>query len=446
MDIFGKKRKQQLDAVLENSRQVQADSLEVQTGTLAVQKSSLQLGLENHQLNQELKAIVSEQEKIHALLKKQEIEASRKERLASEKLQEADDRLAEIRRNEIFIEARKSDLSKKDKELEAAWNEMKKREAEAAAIKTEYESRMETIQAQVDETAYLNAQAKELNAAAESEKAAADEMFSRAEESEKRRCDIENSLAEKVAEYDRLIADLSSRKRTAKSMKFDETKTAQKAKLVVKEALRQALKQISDMEEKFQQLDEKYGDGTFKGFATPIDAIDESYTQLQANYQAVTEHAAENGISSLVHDWLTYIEECLVTADKNMKSWEFSECYRNILFGLASCKNYELLLQVLNAWSTGAGTSDSTGTSTESDASREDDTSKYYDILGLSPDASESDIKKAHRRKAKQYHPDRFTDASDEEKAQAEQKIREINKAKEILLERTKKGCKGEAA
>ncbi len=430
MDIFGKKRKQQLDAVLENSRQVQAGSLEIQTGNLAVQQSTLQLGLD-------LKTIVSEQERIRALLKKQEIEASRKEQLASQRLQEAEERLAAVRKEEILVEARKSQLAQKDRALEALQADISKREKEAAAIKEKYENRMETIHAQADETAFLNARAKELKATAEREKAAADELFAKAESDENRRREIEDSLTEKVAEYDRLITDLSSKRRTAKNIQFDGTKTAMKAKLVVKEALRQALKQLTEMEEKFQQLDEKYCDGTFKGFATPLDAIDEAYSQLQANYQAVTEHAAANGISNLVHDWLTYIEECLVEADKNMKSWEFSECYRNILFGLASCKNYEMLLQVLNSWSTGSDSAENTQTAT---GSEEEDISKYYDILGLSPDASESDIKKAHRRMAKKYHPDRFADASSEEKAEAEQKIRDINKAKEILLEQVRKG------
>jgi DnaJ-class molecular chaperone len=51
----------------------------------------------------------------------------------------------------------------------------------------------------------------------------------------------------------------------------------------------------------------------------------------------------------------------------------------------------------------------------------------YYDILGISKDASESDIKKAYRSLSLQYHPDRNSNAD------ATKKFQEINQAYEIL-------------
>lgn len=52
----------------------------------------------------------------------------------------------------------------------------------------------------------------------------------------------------------------------------------------------------------------------------------------------------------------------------------------------------------------------------------------YYDVLGVPRDASEADIKKAYRRKAMQYHPDR----NDGSKA-AEAKFKEAAEAYEVL-------------
>src|SRR5262245_6921606 len=59
----------------------------------------------------------------------------------------------------------------------------------------------------------------------------------------------------------------------------------------------------------------------------------------------------------------------------------------------------------------------------------------YYEILGVNKDASDDDIKKAHRKLARQYHPDR--NPGDK---QAETRFKEVQEAYDVLSDKTKRG------
>lgn len=63
----------------------------------------------------------------------------------------------------------------------------------------------------------------------------------------------------------------------------------------------------------------------------------------------------------------------------------------------------------------------------------------FYDILGVSRDASESDIKKAYRKAAVKWHPDRWSDKSDAEKQKAEEMFKEVAQANEVLSDPEKR-------
>ena len=59
----------------------------------------------------------------------------------------------------------------------------------------------------------------------------------------------------------------------------------------------------------------------------------------------------------------------------------------------------------------------------------------YYEVLGVSKNATDEELKKAFRKLAKQYHPD----ANPDNKEEAEKKFKEVNEAYEVLSDKQKR-------
>ena len=60
----------------------------------------------------------------------------------------------------------------------------------------------------------------------------------------------------------------------------------------------------------------------------------------------------------------------------------------------------------------------------------------FYELLGVSRDTPDADVKKAYRKLAMQYHPDRNPDD-----AAAELKFKEINEAYDVLKDDQKRAA-----
>jgi len=63
------------------------------------------------------------------------------------------------------------------------------------------------------------------------------------------------------------------------------------------------------------------------------------------------------------------------------------------------------------------------------------DTSDYYRVLGVARESSDSEIKKAYRKLALKWHPDKNPDNKDE----AEKRFKEISEAYEVLSDKNKR-------
>jgi len=441
-NIFGKKKKEfeEQKRALEERRQFIDGNIEhsnkIQEETKDTQKSTLEIARQNYELNERLTNLVAENKE------KENILMAREQSVKSSE-DDIEERKNIIRREEINLEARKSEIRKKEHEVSENENDVKEREVEAQKVKSEseqtkaeYQNLFDELEAQKDNIAYLEKEANRKNDLAAEREAAAHAVFEKAKtiddeikakeaEFEARREEIESSLKAKVEEYDRKIADMESVREFIDDVKFDESEDGKQAKIVVKEAIRIAKKQLGDIKIQFDELDEKYCSGTFKGFSTPISEIDKSFEDLKTQYQQIKEHIEANDVlPKSIYKWLDNIEEYINNADISIKSWEFSSAHRSIVFGLSTCKNYELLLTILDEWQ-------SSETSSENEDIQNEEFTDWYEVLDVSPDATIKEIKKHYRELAKKYHPDTAMD--DEERKEFEDKMRLINEAWSIL-------------
>ena len=62
-----------------------------------------------------------------------------------------------------------------------------------------------------------------------------------------------------------------------------------------------------------------------------------------------------------------------------------------------------------------------------------------YKVIGVGKHATESEIKKGYRKSAMQWHPDRHSAGTDEEREEAEKRFKEVGEAFDILSDPQKK-------
>jgi len=435
-------RKKVIDKNIHNANKLQLENKDIQ-------KSIMEIAWKNQELNEELKQLIITNENRKEILLK-------KENKIQEAENEIEERKTNIRKDEIQIEAIKAKLRKdeykiKEREIkvDSTVENVRKRENEAKKLKEssieskqKYDNLFSEIEHDREEINNLKKEINKRNKESKRRSRKAKSIFEKAEEIdaiikekeakfETKREEIENKLKDKISEYSRKLKDLENNEDFIESIKFDKSKEGKEAKIVVKETIRQAKKAIDNLKSKFDELDEKYSSGTFKGFSTPISEIEIDYENLKTQYEQIKEHFDNTELlPDSVSLWIESIENNIVLADKNIKSWEFSEAYRNIILGLSSCKNYELLLNILNDWA-------ETDENQEADVDIEnEDYIDWYEVLDVDENASAEEIKKKYKDLAKKYHPDKV---SEELRDEYTKKMSLINKAYSILKDENKR-------
>ena len=458
--LFSSKKRKQAEFV-EKVVELQQDSQKIAEDNTELGKEYLKIAKENTKISESIDSksgrlidLVAQNEEIKQSLSQRDVvlrakEDDMEERRKKVRTQEIDivARISEVRRQE-------SDAKRQDKVLDDERISIKKREnvaqklaADSKAIKEDCDALKQKLNDKEDqlkiEEEQLNSQSQELN----ERRKKAESMFEKADNIEKeleekerafeeKRAGIEHSLNEKIKDYDRKIADMESVQQTVDAVKFDSAEEGKTAKIVVQEALRQAKKNLEDSARDFGKLQEKYGEGTFRGFAIPLSEIDNDFQELRELFQVIDEHATSTGINSFIR-LKDHIAEYLEKVDNCRKSWELPESYRHICYGIATCKNYELFTQIIKEMQ------DENTDESENDDVQSGDEPDYYEVLRVSENASNQEIKQAHKKLVRQYHPD--TAHGDQEKEKEfTAKMQDINRARDVLLDKKKRAAYNE--
>ena len=428
----------------------------------------------NIDLGKQLNKKMDEYNELFIKLQEKEKELEIKSNNLNAREEDLKDRANNIRKEEInlnikkeYVDKEEQRVEKKDRDLDEEREDIKKREKKSREVEEKARENIEKYEAKYEEAKkdkeYYKEKIEELDSrertCTEREKdiesrdadlrekedtfdSKEKELFESFErekaEWEEKREEIEKVLAEKEKELDRKIAAMEESAIAFEDIKFDDTEDGRKAKIVVKEAIRRSLKLLEESMNEFKELEEKYSSGTFKGFATPIEEISDSFEELKNEFINIREHNDENG--NIFDLWIKEIENYIEETDTNIKKHFFSEAYRSCIFGLSYCKSYIKMVEIFNEY-TSSGSSEESYTEDEYKDS-DGNFMNWYEILWEEEyyeeryeeyaSHSEKEIKKQFRKMMMKYHPDT---ATEENKEEAHEKSSMLNKAKEILLD-----------
>lgn len=127
---------------------------------------------------------------------------------------------------------------------------------------------------------------------------------------------------------------------------------------------------------------------------------------------------------------LLYFLVLLAKADGKVPEAELRALYEVAQYMGLSASDVDSMLH-MNGGYTGGNRSGNSGSSNSGTARNEMNLDDAYKILGVSPSASDDEVKAAYRKMALKHHPDRVATLGDDVRKAAEQKFKEIGQAKD---------------
>lgn len=138
-----------------------------------------------------------------------------------------------------------------------------------------------------------------------------------------------------------------------------------------------------------------------------------------------------------LHQMFLQVQIAAIAADGKVSSAEH-EALMRVARGLGlSEAEIRQLEAMLGAGGAAGGQTSGDGMGSKAGVSQEEQLEQAYDVLGVSPEASDAEVKKAYRRQMSQNHPDKLAAKGMPEsmREMAEQKTREIGAAYERISE-----------
>ena len=127
---------------------------------------------------------------------------------------------------------------------------------------------------------------------------------------------------------------------------------------------------------------------------------------------------------------LLYFLVLVAKADGKVPDAELRALYEVAQYLGLSASDVDSMLHMSGGY-TGSGRSGNSGSNNSGPARNEMSLDDAYKILGVSPSASDDEVKAAYRKMALKHHPDRVATLGDDVRKAAEKKFKEIGQAKD---------------